>query len=271
MLHSIVEQLQEEMKALKVKLREQDVQLQAKSAKIEESQTDSGATHKSTSMDATESTCESCPLAEKKAEELNATIKKQQKQVDLLQKQLVESRETLAKEAALRKDLEDQWQEKREAHKSEVQSLREQAKTNEQRLLDMQQKFLETKDEVMKQIQRVTDDRERVNKQLETLQADNDFLSGHYLATSLEIENQYINLPNTVDELQELMLRQQSELIQARVSSEYERQKRVSTVDEIQILRAQLEESNNERRVYKRKMQLDIKSLQYVFALMCDD
>ncbi|KAH8350157.1 hypothetical protein KR067_003670, partial [Drosophila pandora] len=262
MLHSIVEQLQEEMKALKVKLREQDQQLQAKSSKIEESQTDSGATHKSTSMDATESTCESCPLAEKKAEELNATIKKQQKQVDLLQKQLVESRETLAKEAALRKDLEDQWQEKREAHKSEVQSLREQAKTNEQRLLDMQQKFLETKDEVMKQIQRVTDDRERVNKQLETLQADNDFLSGHYLATSLEIENQYINLPNTVDELQELMLRQQSELIQARVSSEYERQKRVSTVDEIQILRAQLEESNNERRVYKRKMQLDIKSLQ---------
>ncbi|KAH8358063.1 hypothetical protein KR084_001514 [Drosophila pseudotakahashii] len=256
MMHSIVEQLQEEMKALKVKLREQDEQLQAKSA------TEESALHKSTSMDVAEGTCESCSLAEKKADELNAHISKQQKQVDLLQKQLVESRETLAKEAALRKDLEDQWQEKREAHKSEVQSLRDQAKTNEQRLLDMQQKFLETKDEVIKQIQRVTDDRERVNKQLETLQADNDFLSGRYLATSEEIDNQYINLPNTVVELHELMLRQQSELIQARVSSEYERQKCTSTEDEIQILRAQLEESNNERRAYKRKMQLDIKSLQ---------
>ncbi|XP_016947094.1 rab GTPase-binding effector protein 1 [Drosophila biarmipes] len=256
MMHSIVEQLQEEMKALKVKLREQDEQLQAKSA------TEESALHKSTSMDVAESTCESCSSAEKKVDELNAHISKQQKQVDLLQKQLVESRETLAREAALRKDLEDQWQEKREAHKSEVQSLRDQARTNEQRLLDMQQKFLETKDEVIKQIQRVTDDRERVNKQLETLQADNDFLSGRYLATSEEIDNQYINLPNTVVELQELMLRQQSELIQARVSSEYERQKCTSTEDEIQILRAQLEESNNERRAIKRKMQLDIKSLQ---------
>ncbi|XP_016974360.1 rab GTPase-binding effector protein 1 [Drosophila rhopaloa] len=256
MMHSIVEQLQEEMKALKMKVREQDEQLQAKSS------VDASALHKSTSMDVAEGSCESCSVAEKKTEELNAHINKQQKQVDLLQKQLVESRETLAKEAALRKDLEDQWQEKREAHKSEVQSLRDQAKTNEQRLLDMQQTFLETKDEVIKQIQRVTDDRERVNKQLETLQADNDFLSGRYLATSEEIDNQYINLPNTVVELQELMLRQQSELIQARVSSEYERQKCTSTEDEIQILRAQLEESNNERRAYKRKMQLDIKSLQ---------
>ncbi|XP_039481046.1 rab GTPase-binding effector protein 1 isoform X2 [Drosophila santomea] len=256
MMHSIVEQLQEEMKALKVKLREQDEQLQAKSA------SDESALHKSTSMDVAESACESCSSAEKKTEELNAQINKQQKQVDLLQKQLVESRETLVKEAALRKDLEDQWQEKREAHKSEVQSLRDQAKTNEQRLLDMQQKFLETKDEVIKQIQRVSDDRERVNKQLETLQADNDFLSGRYLATSEEIDNQYINLPNTVVDLHELILRQQSELIQARVSSEYERQKCTSTEDEIQILRAQLEESNNERRAYKRKMQLDIKSLQ---------
>ncbi|XP_037717001.1 rab GTPase-binding effector protein 1 [Drosophila subpulchrella] len=256
MMHSIVEQLQEEMKALKVKLREQDEQLQAKSA------TEESALHKSTSMDVAEGHCESCSSAEKKTDELNAHINKQQKQVDLLQKQLVESRETLAKEAALRKDLEDQWQEKREAHKSEVQSLRDQTKTNEQRLLDMQQKFLETKDEVIKQIQRVTDDRERVNKQLETLQADNDFLSGRYLATSQEIDNQYINLPNTVVELQELMLRQQSELIQARVSSEYERQKCTSTEDEIQILRAQLEEANNDRRAYKRKVQLDIKSLQ---------
>lgn len=264
MMHSIVEQLQEEMKALKVKLREQDEQLQARLTvrKEETSVQDASAMHKSTSMDVAESGCEACSLAEKVSEERNAQIKKQQKQVDLLQRQLAESRETMAKEAALRKELEDQWQEKREAHKSEVQSLREQAKTNEQRLLDMQQKFLETKDEVMKQIQRVTDDRERVNKQLETLQADNDFLSGRYLATSEEIENQYINLPNTVVELQELILRQQNELIQARLSSEYERQKCLSTLDETQILRAQLEESNNERRSYKRKMQLDIKSLQ---------
>ncbi|XP_030381981.1 rab GTPase-binding effector protein 1 [Scaptodrosophila lebanonensis] len=269
MLHSIVEQLQEEMKALKEKLRDADEKLQVKTAilsPMEEAalpiSNDTDAIHKSTSTDLPDNLCESCSKVEKKFEELTSQRMEQRKQIDSLQKQLDESRVTLDKEAVLRKDLEDQWQEKREAHKSEVQNLRQQVKTNEQQLLDMQQKFLETKDEVMRQLQRVSDDRERVNKQLETLQADNDFLSGRYLATSEEIESQYINLPNTVVELQELILQQQSELIQARVSSEYEKQKCVSSLDEIKILRAQLGESNNEHRAYKRKVQLDTKSLQ---------
>ncbi|KAH8413835.1 hypothetical protein KR222_009133 [Zaprionus bogoriensis] len=260
MMHSIIEQLQEEMKALKEKLRLTDEQLQAKtgtSATAEEN-----GMHKATSTDLMVPTCSSCNSVEQSSQELTALVNQQQKQLDVIQKQLVEAREQLGKEAALRKDLEDQWQAKRETHKSEVQNLREQAKNNVQLLLDMQQKFLETKEDVMRQLQRVTDDRERVNQQLETLQADNDFLSGCFLATSEEIENQYINLPNTVVELQELILRQQSELIQARVSSEYEKQKCVSSLDEIQILRAQLEESNNERRAFKHKMQSDIKSLQ---------
>ncbi|XP_017960973.1 rab GTPase-binding effector protein 1 isoform X2 [Drosophila navojoa] len=271
MMHSIIEQLQAEMKALKEKLREADEQLQAKASTSQrtEEATESvldgaNAMHKSTSTDLVEDSaaCSSCNTTEQRANDLAAQVKQQQKQLDILQKQITEAREQLSKEAALRNDLENQWQTKREAHKTEVQNLREQVKNNEQQLLDMQQKFLETKEEVMRNLQRVTDDRERVNQHLETLQADNDFLSGRFLATSEEIENQYINLPNTVVELQELILRQQNELIQARVSSEYEKQKCVSSLDEIHLLRAQLEESNNEKRAYKRKVQSDIKSLQ---------
>uniref|UniRef100_A0A1A9UT65 Rab5-bind domain-containing protein n=1 Tax=Glossina austeni TaxID=7395 RepID=A0A1A9UT65_GLOAU len=81
----------------------------------------------------------------------------------------------------------------------------------------MQQKFLEAKDDIMRQSHRVSDDREKVNKHLQVLQADNDLLSGRYLATAEEIENQYINLLNTVEELQELILKQQQELIKSRL------------------------------------------------------
>lgn len=134
--------------------------------------------------------------------------------------------------------------------------------SNEQQLLELQQKFLETKDEVMRQLQRISSDREKVNKQLETLQADNDFLSGRYLATAEEIENQYINLPNTVEELHEVILRQQNELIQARLGCDYEKNRCVTSLDEIQILRDQLEASNNERIQNKKKYQTEIKNLQ---------
>lgn len=128
--------------------------------------------------------------------------------------------------------------------------------------MELQQKFLETKDEVMRQLQRISSDREKVNKQLETLQADNDFLSGRYLATAEEIENQYINLPNTVEELHEVILRQQNELIQARLGCDYEKNRCVTSLDEIQILRDQLEASNNERIQNKKKYQTEIKNLQ---------
>lgn len=129
-------------------------------------------------------------------------------------------------------------------------------------MLELQQKFLETKDEVMRQLHSVSDDREKVNKHLETLQADNDFLSGRYLATAEEIENQYINLPSNVEELHEVILRQQNELIQARLGCDYEKKRCVTSLDEIQILRDQLEASNNERTQYKRKNQTKILSLQ---------
>ncbi|XP_004517582.1 rab GTPase-binding effector protein 1 [Ceratitis capitata] len=269
-LRSIVVQLQEEMEALKEKLRETDDKLRnqesiaVNNANSTENQAskDAESINKSTSIDKNTISCDACQQFEKQLQELQAKSAEDKATINSMQKAIAVSREDLQKEAALRKDLEDQWQERREAHKTEVQKLREQVKSNEEQLLELQQKFLDTKEEVMRQLQRVTDERERVNKHLETLQADNDFLSGRYLATSEEIESQDINLPNTVEELQELILQQQNDLIQARVSSEFERKKCVTSLDEIQILRDQLEKSNNERLAYKKKMQVDNKSWQ---------
>ncbi|XP_017479264.1 PREDICTED: rab GTPase-binding effector protein 1 [Rhagoletis zephyria] len=269
-LRSIVVQLQEEMEALKGKLRETDDKLRNQevgtAANVASKETDTPkndlAINKSTSIDISAISCDACLQYENQIQELQAKSVEDKATIIAMQKAIAMSREDLQKEAALRKDLEDQWQERREAHKTEVQKLREQVKSNEEQLLELQQKFLDTKEEVMRQLQRVTDERERVNKQLETLQADNDFLSGRYLASSEEIESQEINLPNTVEELQELILQQQNDLIQARVSSEFERKKCVTSLDEIQILRDQLEKSNNERQAYKKKMQADNKSWQ---------
>ncbi|XP_065370177.1 rab GTPase-binding effector protein 1 isoform X2 [Calliphora vicina] len=247
-LSSIVTQLQEEMKALKEKLREADEKLRASQIEITNSDTISN--------------CSNCAKLEEKLEELKTNAAEKQEEFENIKKQLDESVKDLEKEAALRAGLENQWQEKREAHKNEVHILREQVTSNEQQLLELQQKFLETKDEVMRQLQRVSDDREKVNKHLETLQADNDFLSGRYLATAEEIENQYINLPNTVEELHEVILRQQNELIQARLGCDFEKNRCVTSLDEIQILRDQLDASNNERIQNRKKYQTETKSFQ---------
>lgn len=116
-------------------------------------------------------------------------------------------------------------------------------------------------------MQRVCEGREQINRQLEILQADNDYMSGRYLQTADEIQNQDINLPGTVQELQELVLQYQQEVIKARLGCEHERKLRLQLTDEIKILREQMEAHNREYNNYKKMSQSKMKSLQYVRML----
>ncbi|CAD7090186.1 unnamed protein product [Hermetia illucens] len=283
-LRSLVVPLEEEIKALKEKLRATDEELQSyRGANIEQPSAEVIATTsqneicmqsspihlkpdatdsmtKSTSMDYIQ--CEMCQNYETQLVQAQKQLTDEKEKNEKLQKAILDTREELKKESALRRDLEEEWQQKREIHKEEVQSLTEQVKKSEKELINLQQQFLDTKDEITRQLYRLTADREQINKHLETLQGDNDFLSGRYLDTSEEIQNQRIDLPNNVDELHILLLKQRDELIQARVGVEFERRKCVSYVDETNLLRDQLESIDSERKAYDKKVQSHIRSLE---------
>uniref|UniRef100_T1GXQ0 FYVE zinc finger domain-containing protein n=1 Tax=Megaselia scalaris TaxID=36166 RepID=T1GXQ0_MEGSC len=98
-------------------------------------------------------------------------------------------------------------------------------------------------------------DRESLNKHLETLQSDNEYLSGKYLSTSEELELEQINLPQTVVELTELVLKQQTDLIHSRVGCEFEKRKCVEFRDEAQLLRDRLNDVNKEYKTLEKKYQ----------------
>lgn len=63
-----------------------------------------------------------------------------------------------------------------------------------------------------------------------------------------ELEEQEINLPNTVSELQEMLLQTRHNIIEARVGWENERMKCVSLSEELQALRSQLQKTCEEAR-----------------------
>jgi predicted nucleic acid-binding Zn-ribbon protein len=87
-------------------------------------------------------------------------------------------KQDLLKESALRLDLEKTWQEKREEHKDEVQKLCDEVNKSERKMLELQEGFGRFKEELGKDLQRLSEEREEVNEQLETLQRDNDYLCG---------------------------------------------------------------------------------------------
>lgn len=111
------------MKALKEKLREADEKLQTT-----HSHNDEGVNKELTSPLALPSTCNNCITFEKKIEELKNNEITLNEQLEKSKKYLEETQKDLEKEAELRTVLENQWQEKREAHKNEVHMLREQVK-----------------------------------------------------------------------------------------------------------------------------------------------
>lgn len=173
--------------------------------------------------------------------------------------------EELAKEAALRHDLEHKWQEKREKYNEQVQQLTKKVEYNEKEMAALQRNYTTFKEEVNEEFSKMTNEREMVHRHLNTLQDDNDFLSGRYMASSEEMQNQLIDLPNTVEELQEILLQSHQSLIEARVGCEFAQRKCASFSDEAQVLRDQLQTAWAERQASDRDFTARIKGLEYVF------
>lgn len=184
-----------------------------------------------------EPTCKSCSSYINKLSQAQKILLEEQQKLILAEKSIEHNREELHKEGALRRDLESQWQEKRELHKEEVQKLTLQLKIGEKEFSEISRKFIETKKEINEELLKLIEEREQVHRYLETLQRDNDILSGKHIEHSQTLQNQEINLPNNVEELQELLLKTHENLIEAKIGCEHSEQQLVISNDEKQLLK----------------------------------
>lgn len=266
MLRSLVVPLEEEIKALKEKLRATDEELQsfrggpASDSAIVGLLKDTQPPKEPKSAVDGNLPCEMCKNYEMQLVQAQENVRKEQTKTEQVMKQVERVKEDLDREAVLRRELEAQWQEKREQHKNEVVSLTEHIKKTEDSFAHLQRHYNEIKDEINQELLKLTHERESVHRHLESLQRDNDILAGKYLATSEEIQNQEINLPNTVEELQEMLLQVHQSLIEARVGCEFEQTKSISLRDESQLLRDQLESFYKERQAYEREVVANLRS-----------
>ncbi|XP_058063938.1 rab GTPase-binding effector protein 1 isoform X1 [Anopheles bellator] len=155
------------------------------------------------------------------------------------EKSLERLKEQLTKETALRSDLEVQWHKKREEHKIKVQELVDRASNTEVALEKLRCDYAHLKLVLREELQKVTEEREQVYYQLNNLQQDNDFLAGKYLASSEALKDKDINFPQTIEELQELVLALHENLIVTKAGCEFAEQKARSMQDEVTLLQEQ--------------------------------
>lgn len=274
MLRSLVVPLEEEIKALKEKLRSTDDELQQCRASSlvspvlptpESTSTD----HRCPNSEDEQSACgvelnpttptkERCAMCNNYESQLVAS----QNDIESLRKEVEELTEDLRKESDVRRDLENEWQGKSDAYNEEVDKLKEHVENAEKEMLALRKHYSAIKEEINQELIRLMADREEVYRHLNTVQEDNDYLAGRYLATSEELQSQRIDMPNNVDELQILLLKCHEDMIQARVGCEFELRKSTSYKDEAQVLRDQLTSVCEERQSFEREISTRIRELE---------
>ncbi|XP_074027469.1 rab GTPase-binding effector protein rabaptin-5 isoform X2 [Leptinotarsa decemlineata] len=274
-LRSLVEPLADQIKALKEKLRATDFQLQkCKECGHRQDETNETVDQSSqhVNLNATTSTNTSfesqklsiCDMCSNYEAEL---VKEQKKNSDLkaevtaAEKAAERHKEELLKEIGFRKDMEEKWNEKKEEHKQQVAELTRATECMEMDLKELRQFFNRTCSEMKTSLEKLTHDRETIQQELKKLQKENDNLVGKYTVHSQELQSEVIDLPNTVEELHEVILKNHQELIIAKIGKEAAEEAASTLQCEIMFLKDRITNDQHERKGIEDTLELEIRGL----------
>ncbi|XP_018363944.1 PREDICTED: rab GTPase-binding effector protein 1 isoform X2 [Trachymyrmex cornetzi] len=235
-LRSLVVPLEEEIKALKEKLRSTDDELQkCKEVLLKKRQQEPGSF---------EPSCDMCANYEAQLVKVEATAKNLEKQLLDSQRMLQAQKEDLAKEVEFRKEMEEKWNEKKEEHKIKVAELTVTSQTAQQNLLELKKTFEQIQRNVSEELIKLTRGREEVQRHLTALQMENENLVGKHSKHSQQLQSESINMPNTVEELHMSLLKMREDLITAKVAQEVAQEKEETLRYEVTLLREQMEQES---------------------------
>lgn len=239
-LKSLIEPLEDQIKALKEKLRSTDEQLQ----KCRE------CGHFKNSENETEASnidCENCQKVIEEMQERSKLIEETNAKLKNAESVAEKNKEELMKEINFRKEIEEKWTEKRDELKQQISTLTVTSESMEADLKNLRQLFEETRKENKATLSSLTKEREQIRDEIHKLQLENDNLVGKYSKHSAELQSEAINLPVTVEELHELVLKNHQDLIIAKIGKESSEEKVNNLQSQNLLLKDQIDMINQEK------------------------
>lgn len=236
-LRSLVVPLEEEIKALKEKLRATDDELQkCKDTQLHRKQQEPGSS---------EPMCDMCANYEAQLVKMQATAKDLEKQLLNSEHMLQVQKEDFAKEVEFRKEMEEKWNEKKEEHKIKVAELTVASQTVQQTLIEIKRSFEHLQRNIKDELVKLTRGREEVQRHLIALQKENESLIGKHSKHSQQLQSESINMPNNVEELHVSLLKMREDLITAKVAQEVAQEKEETLRYEVTLLQEQMQQESS--------------------------
>jgi len=137
-----------------------------------------------------------------------------------LEKQLAKSREDAESMSNLVKDMEHKWTEVAKDYEKQVTSLHSNIEESQGQLTSVHSAYKQFRNQAQETLRQLHFDRQSVSTELFRLQEENDYLVGKHSQHAEQLQNETINLPDNLQELQYVVLNLREDLIAAKVAKE---------------------------------------------------
>lgn len=164
--------------------------------------------------------CDGCKNLSQKIVQLEADKLELEKQTSALKNRLATISNELEREVQRRCDLEQRFTEEAKRSTDQIEELIAKSDQDDAKLSELKKKFDLYSRETSSMIENFTTNREVLTSQLLDLRQENDYLLGKFIGKSRELQNEQINLPQTVEELQFHCLTLNEKLILATLAKE---------------------------------------------------
>lgn len=201
--------------------------------------------------------CDMCSNYEKQLQGIQTQEAETRDQVKKLQMMLRQANDQFEKTLKDKQELEDYMKQNAEDTTNQISTLTQRAQDSETLLTDLQQAFSLAKRSVQEQMAVLMQSREQVSEELTRLQKDNESLQGkHGLHVSLQQAENFI-LPDTIEELNELVLKYREDIISVRTASDHLEEKLKA---EILFLKEQIQAEQCQKENIEETLQIEIEN-----------
>ncbi|XP_050711995.1 rab GTPase-binding effector protein 1-like isoform X2 [Eriocheir sinensis] len=202
--------------------------------------------------------CQLCASYQSQLQKAQSDHKETEKQRLDLERALQRYKEDLDREAQYRLVMEERWQTMGEDYEKKVAGLASVVEAAAGKQSELETKFRSTMFNVHDKLRSLTERREIAQQELTRLQKENDDLVGKHSKHSQQLQNEIINLPDNMEEMQLLLLRYREDIIAAKVSKEHQEE---ALKSEILFLKDQVLAEQHEKNTIEDRLSSEIDQL----------
>uniref|UniRef100_A0A0L8FWQ6 Rabaptin GTPase-Rab5 binding domain-containing protein n=1 Tax=Octopus bimaculoides TaxID=37653 RepID=A0A0L8FWQ6_OCTBM len=165
--------------------------------------------------------CDMCNNYEAQLQSVQAQLKESQSKIQQLNRYLKSEQQASVNQRKYQEELENNLKEVAEDARKQISTVMTKLQESEKFTMEVKQQLMQSHLELQDQLKTLTESREETQVELDRLTQENDTLVGKHSKHSQQLQNEDINLPNNLEEMQLLLLKYREEIIAAKVAKEH--------------------------------------------------